>query len=688
MSEVKLTAAQETMLSNIREFFPLAEFSREDYKEKIGGRLPNAQTLSKLVEYEKLTKINDKYRLIAAGADRTIKTFVVEDKKTTTDSVGMLFKIRSEIRTSYDRIESWINNSTSYATEPNSQKGIYKILEKSTNTVLYIGQTGGKGQGKATFSSRWKEHRDALEKGVHHCEKLQNYFNSTANKNLDNLLFEIQEELPPDPVLIENRERYWINHYKSTLLNTKLPALVPHTLSEKCVTSDIKAKTLKGLEEIVRQTAAAIHNYLYAAVKLSDQDKATLIAGIVIALNKQTFLDHYRDFNDGDEFISQFDSAIKYSISQYKGLRSGQDAIYSVFNFVQHNDNFKKTITGKIYEKQPDGTVLEINKTFIALQFLTEIIQESICKIAKDYPDYDVMGDFYNEFAKYSGADQQSLGIVLTPHHVADFMSELLAIQEDDVVLDICCGTGALPITAHHYNTNQIIAVEYQARMMALCLANMIMRNYNAILYQGDSYSEQLLTSIKELKPTKMIINPPYRQEGYPELGFVKRGLDQLMPGGLGVAIVPMSCAIKNDSVTKQLKKELLDKHELIATFSMPDQLFYPVGVVTIIMLFRAHACENDMTFFGYLKDDGFEINKTNGRQDTKGKWASIKNEMINLYNDFKAESGKSAVDYVSSEDEWCCEAFMQTNYGIITPEMFKKELKKMALFKLKMEDV
>lgn len=689
MADIKLTAPQETMLSNIKEHFPMAEFSREEYKEKTGAsRLPSTQTLNKLVEYEKLIKVNDKYRLIAAGADLTIKTFAVEDKKTTTDSVSMLFKVRSVIRTNYDRIESWINNSTSYATEPDSQKGIYRIVEKSTGKVLYIGQTGGKGHGKATFNSRWKEHSDSLVKGNHHCEKLQHYFNTVANKNLDNLLFEIQEELPSDPILIDNRERFWINHYKPTLLNTKFPSLVPHTLSEKCMTSDVRAKTLKGLEEIARQTAAAIHNYLYAAVKLSDQDKATLIAGIVIALNKKTFLENYRTFSDGDEFVEQFDSAIKHSISQYKGLRSGQDAIYATFDFVKHNDNFKKTITGKVYEKQSDGTIEEVEKTFIALQFLTEIIEESICKIAKDYPDYDVMGDFYNEFAKYSGADQQSLGIVLTPHHVADFMSDLLDIQENDVILDICCGTGALPITAHQYSSNKIIGIEYQARMTALCLANMIMRGYNAILYQGDSYSEQLLTSVKELKPNKMIINPPYAQDGYPELGFVKKGLDQLVEGGLGVAIVPMSCAIKTDTLTKKMRKELLDQHELIATFSMPDQLFYPIGVVTIVMLFRAHACENDMTFFGYLKDDGFEINRTNGRQDAQGKWQGIKKEMIDLYQHFEAKPGKSAIAYVTSDNEWCCEAYMQTDYGIITPEMFKKELKKMAIFNLKMEDI
>lgn len=682
---IKMTAAQETMLANICQHFPMEEFSREDYKLKVGAaRLPATATLNKLVEYGKLTINGDKFKLIAAGEDLSINTFAVEDKKTSTDAVSMLFTTRSEIETKYNRILHWIENAT-YATDPDSQRGIYRVVDKITNKVIYIGQTGGKGSGKATFISRWKEHKDALIANTHHCSKLQAHFNTALNKNLDNLSFEIEEELPFDAVLIDNRERYWINHYKATLLNTMMPSLVPSVLNNERVTTDLKAKTLKGLEAIARQTASSIHDYLYSAVKLSDQDKATLIAGIIIALNENTFLQNYHNYTDGEYFINAFDQAIKYSISQYPGLRSGKDAIYSTFDFVKHNENFKKTITGKIIKKNEDGTSEEKEKTFIALQLLTEIIHNSICKIAKDYPEYDVMGDFYNEFAKYSGADQQSLGIVLTPHHVAEFMSDLLDIQPNDIILDICCGTGALPIAAHRYPTNKIIGVEYQARMAALSLANMIMRGYDATIYQGDSFGEELLKSIKNQKPTKMIINPPYTQDGYPELGFVSRGLNQLEPGGLGVAIVPMSCAIKNDAATKKLKQELLDNHKLLATFSMPDQLFYPVGVVTIVMLFQAHTTneDGDLTFFGYVKDDGFEITRVNGRQNTTGRWYQIKEEMLNLYQECQSQPGKSAAELVFFDDEWCCEAYMKTDYSGITPEMFKKEMMQYICFAL-----
>jgi type I restriction-modification system DNA methylase subunit len=658
----KLTEPQQKLLSGVQTYFPVEYFTPEEYKAKLSLRAVPTQTLKKLVELGYLEQKDGAYRLIPAGADLSINTYAVEDKKTSADAVAMLFSVRSKIETEYNKILHWMGQKT-YATSPESQIGIYRIIDKLNDKIIYIGKT------EASFDQRWKQHREELSKGIHHCVGLQEYLNTKLDGDISNLVFEIQEELPADSVLIDNRERYWIDYFGETVMNTARPRLIGNARSLPEITADNKQKTLVGLEKIARLTASAIHDYLYAAVKLSDQNKATLIAGIVIALNYPSFKSTYKMITDENFFVESFDNAIKCSIRNHQGLRTGHDAIYSTFDFIKHNENFKKKLTHS-------------ENTYIALQLLTEIIESSICRIAKDYPEYDVMGDFYNEFAKYSGADQQALGIVLTPHHVADFMSDLLEINKNDTILDICCGTGALPIAARRFNTNRIIGVEYQERMMALCLANMIMRGYDSTLYVGDSFGEQLLDTIKEQKPTKMIINPPYAQDGYPEMGFVRRGLDQLVEGGLGVAIVPMSCAIKSDKTLKTLKEEILSKHQLLATFSMPDQLFYPVGVVTIVMLFRAHTPHEDSSFFGYLKDDGFEITRTNGRQD-QGKWTEIKDEMLTLYRNYEEKAGISALAEVWEDDEWCCEAYMKTDYSGITPEMFKKEMMNYVLFNL-----
>lgn len=83
--------------------------------------------------------------------------------------------------------------------------------------------------------------------------------------------------------------------------------------------------------------------------------------------------------------------------------------------------------------------------------------------------------------------------------------------------------------------------------------------------------------------------------------------LDEKAEGRV-VAIVQFSCAIKDEKDLKAVKQRILAKHHLKAVLSMPDDLFYPVGVVTCIMVFEANKPNTGRkTWFGYFKDDGFE---------------------------------------------------------------------------------
>lgn len=427
-----------------------------------------------------------------------------------------------------------------------------------------------------------------------------------------------------------------------------------------------------GFQLITKKVATNIHEYLYSSIKIGDQEKATLIAGILIALENESFKNTYESITDEDQFIDSFMSAIKTSILKFDGLKNGKAQVISVFDYIKHNQNFKNTVE-------------EQGNKYIALQLLTKIIDKSIYKTAKEHPTYDILSEFYNEFTKYSGSDQQSLGIVLTPHHIASFMSELLEVNDEDVILDTCAGSASLLLTAEQSNIKQntVVGVEFNARMLSLAVANIMIRNIPSFLMLGDSWSPNIIQQIKSQKPTKMIINPPYAQDGYPELGFIKKGLDSLTPGGLGVAIVPMSSAIKNDNKTKRLKKEILERHSLVATFSMPDQLFYPVGVVTIIMLFKAHSPNTEKTFFGNLKKDGFEITRTNGRVDTQNLWTEIKKEMFDLYCNKELKDGLSAYEKVTFDMEWAGEAYIKNNL-LVSKEDFIRELKDYALFRLR----
>ncbi|GAF72588.1 unnamed protein product, partial [marine sediment metagenome] len=134
------------------------------------------------------------------------------------------------------------------------------------------------------------------------------------------------------------------------------------------------------------------------------------------------------------------------------------------------------------------------------------------------------------------------------------------------------------------------------------------------------------------------------------------------------------------------LKEKLLEEHTLEAVFSMPDELFVnsKVGVVTCIMVFKAHQPHptNYETYFGYWKDDGFTKRKITGRANYFHNWESIKQNWINGYQSKNAVAGYSIKKNVSASDEWCAEAYMETDYSKLDKKEFEDVLKNFASFK------
>ena len=113
----------------------------------------------------------------------------------------------------------------------------------------------------------------------------------------------------------------------------------------------------------------------------------------------------------------------------------------------------------------------------------------------------------------------------------------------------------------------------------------------------------------------------------------------------------------------------------------MPNDLFYPVGVVTCIMVLEAHKPhpKNHPSWFGYLKNDGFIKKKHQGRVDS-GNWETIRNELLSLYKHYdKPEVSVRKV--IKAEEEWCAEAYMETDYSKISENDFINEIKQYISF-------
>lgn len=334
---------------------------------------------------------------------------------------------------------------------------------------------------------------------------------------------------------------------------------------------------------------------------------------------------------------------------------------------------------------------------------LIKRLNEKVWPFISVYHDFDVVGQFYGEFLKYTGGDKKALGIVLTPRHITELCALLANVNKDSKALDICAGTGGFLISAMHQmfksavtekdkariRKDSLIGVEQQPNMFALAASNMMLRgDGKANLHQSSCFDEAVTEAVKECKCDVGLLNPPYSQgdEDLHELYFVGQMLSCLRKGGIGIAVVPMNCAIS----PHKARSELLKYHTLEAVMSLPDLLFAPVGVITCIMVFTAkipHETSNKKSWFGYWKNDGFVKTKHLGRIDPDGKWPAIRDRWVETFRNREIVPGESILQRVTVDDEWCAEAYMETDYSTLSADDFAAEIKRYVAFRILQTD-
>lgn len=374
-------------------------------------------------------------------------------------------------------------------------------------------------------------------------------------------------------------------------------------------------------------------------------------------------------------------------------------------------------------------------------------IYENIVLKMENHPKVDIMGTFYTAFLKYAKGDAKDKGVVLTPKHITELFCDIAEVfldkklNEETKVIDICTGTAGYLISAlnrmdHNIDSLMIseeekkrrkdivrkhclIGIEREPEMFALAYANMRFHGdgksnlyaCSSLLKDKAVISENPQKTLQdeifnmEERPTVGMINPPYsllnsttkkekgknKQSGQSELDFVYSMLEYLKPGGIGIAIVPMSCASSKDD--KKMREAIMEKHTLLATMTMPKKLFQEskVGTSTCIMVFRAHIKHSDSSKIVFLSrwlEDGFVTIPHVGRYDKNNAWMSMKDEWLRqLKGVAKPDNTVYLKKELGKNDEWLAEAYVETDYSLLTEMEFENQLKKYALFKYMQEN-
>ena len=465
----------------------------------------------------------------------------------------------------------------------------------------------------------------------------------------------------------ETEKNFKVSIFKQEKGNNKVEYLnIEEIKSFEVFENLFKEKVNLKKDEDIKIFSKQLNLTLYSDMNLSVEYRAPFITAIILALLDEKFEKGWNNCDDGKELADEMVRASKKTLLKNGFSEKDSDTLIKNFAFIQSE---KSIIDAEIYGSPLSSVINDINKNILTL--------------LKENHGLDIIGSFYTEFLRYINGDKGDLGIVLTPKHICELMSEMIYLNKESRVIDLCSGTGGFLVSSINEMTkltddiekikniknNQTLGIELQSKMYLLLVSNMIVRgNYDNNLLYGSCFDFE--TEIKTFKPDRALQNPPYSQKDS-ELKFIKYTMDLLEKGGYGAFIVPKSVAFKKNKETLKYKEDLLKEHTLIASCSLNDNLFTPTGTCPIILIFKAHEPHIDIkgkplrkTFIADWSDDGHEVKKNCGRVDN-GHWKEIKKEWLENYRNTK-ETEKSQMVNLVANDEWLYEAFYNNTDDLI----------------------
>lgn len=433
------------------------------------------------------------------------------------------------------------------------------------------------------------------------------------------------------------------------------------------------------------------------------------------------------------QFVGTCILALKNHL-QYEGLSTNQilSGIYDVLStLIQRDLNYNQKLDILHNNVLNNQNIRELSASDL-IKVLRDISKDIMPYINENTAKgQDLLNLFFTTFNKYVGkADKNQ---AFTPDHIVSFMCDVIGINHTSRVLDPCCGSGAFLVRAltnalndcvteserEEVKKHHIYGIEKEEKAFGLSTTNM--------LIHGDGNSNVVMKSCFEMKQwikdahiDRVLMNPPYNaQRTACQPSYVatwkktkdketkedpSKGLHYLYyiaetvgTGKLAV-LLPMQCAIGDSGDIKKFKELMMQHHRLDAVFSLPSEMFYPgASAVACCMIWELgirHETANIPTFFGYFKEDGFTKRKNLGRveridpQTGEGAWKAIHDKWLHLYKTRTAEVGLSAVQKVSYEDEWCAEAYMETDYSTLSDKDFIQKLVDYSAFLVQNEDI
>lgn len=259
-----------------------------------------------------------------------------------------------------------------------------------------------------------------------------------------------------------------------------------------------------------------------------------------------------------------------------------------------------------------------------------------------DMRDRDTKGDLY-EYMLSKLQSSGTNGQFRTPRHIIRMMVDMVQPKKKDVVCDPSCGTAGFLVSVGEYyrenhedwfhekafredfNSQMFNGIEIDDTMIRIGAMNLQLHGIeNPKLIKNDALSESA-GGLRDAY-TLILANPPFKgsldyevvensilktvKSKKTELLFLGLILRMLKTGGRCAVIVPDGVLFGSSKAHKQIRQELVEKHQLNAVISMPSGVFKPyAGVSTAVLIFtKTGSGGTDHVWFYDMKADGYSL--------------------------------------------------------------------------------
>jgi type I restriction enzyme M protein len=300
------------------------------------------------------------------------------------------------------------------------------------------------------------------------------------------------------------------------------------------------------------------------------------------------------------------------------------------FDFIKKLSNNK----GSTFSKYLRGAVFMI-PTPRLLSNVVDLISQV------DMKDRDTKGDVY-EYLLSKIATAGKNGQFRTPRHIIKMMVALMQPGPKDIICDPSAGSCGFLVLAGeyvremhskalikddyaHFQQQMFMGMEFDATMLRIGAMNLLLHGIeNAAVKDVDALSEANKDFTEGC--TLILANPPFKgsldedavdssihkvvKSKKTELLFLALILKGLKVGGRAAVIVPDGVLFGSSNGHRQIRREIIENHQLEAVISMPSGVFKPyAGVSTAVLLFtKTGKGGTDKVWFYNMEADGYSL--------------------------------------------------------------------------------